>query len=265
MKSRSPALGEVVAALEAVDGGWALDAPPSWSQGRTLYGGMTAALCWAAVGRSVPGLPPVRSAQFTFVGPASGRLNFKAELLRKGRSAAVVAVEVVGQAGIAARALFTCGAARESRVEHRHEAMPAVAAPADCEAFIPGGGFGPDFAENFDLRLAGGSRPYCGAPPEMTVWTRLNRADGVDPLVGLLALADALPPAAMALFPAPGVISTMSWSVDIEAQPEGAQGWFLQRSVAEHSSEGYSSQAMELWDAGGRRIIAARQTVAIFV
>ena len=76
MKSRSPALGEVVAALEAMDGGWALDAPPSWSQGRTLYGGMTAALCWAAVGRSVPGLPPVRSAQFTFdraeaVGPAA--------------------------------------------------------------------------------------------------------------------------------------------------------------------------------------------------
>ena len=136
MKSRSPALGEVVAALEAMDGGWALDAPPSWSQGRTLYGGMTAALCWAAVGRSVPGLPPVRSAQFTFIGPASGRLNLKAELLRKGRSAAVVAVEVVGQAGIAARALFTCGAARESRIEHRHEAMPAVAAPEDCEALF---------------------------------------------------------------------------------------------------------------------------------
>jgi hypothetical protein len=115
------------------------------------------------------------------------------------------------------------------------------------------------------MRLAAGQRPLAGGEPSFTCWSRFARPQAVEPLTGLLALADALPPAAMVSFPAPAVISSMTWSIDLDQVPADADGWFLQRATAEDSADGYSRQAMTLWDAAGRRLFAARQTVAIFV
>ena len=266
MTDPTPTLGEVLGTMAPDGDGWAFDAPPSWSQGRTLYGGMTAALCWAAAARSFADLPPLRSAQFSFVGPAGGRLRFVTQLLRRGRSATILSVDALATSGeVAARALLTCGSARDSRVEHNRAAAPPVPAPADCPTLFPAPEAGPTFARNFELRLAGGNAPFAGGDPEFTVWTRLTRPDGADPLTALLALADALPPAAMVGFPAFGVISTMTWTVELDRQPTQANGWFLQQSVSESTVDGYSRQAMALWDETGRRILVARQTVAIFV
>ncbi|MEK7264701.1 MAG: acyl-CoA thioesterase domain-containing protein, partial [Pseudomonadota bacterium] len=46
----------------------------NWLQGRTIYGGMTAALCLEGALRTFPDLPPLRSAQISFVGPAEGEV-----------------------------------------------------------------------------------------------------------------------------------------------------------------------------------------------
>jgi acyl-CoA thioesterase len=225
---------------------------------------MTAALAWAMAARGFPGLPPLRSAQVAFVGPAAGSLTITPRLIRRGRSAAFVQVSVAGEAGAAAECLFSCGAPRESAVSHHAAPAPQVRAPDDCPLLF-GGAPGPDFARNFEMRLAAGNRPLGQGDPEFTCWTRFTRSQAVDPLTGLIALADALPPAAMVSFPKPAVISSMTWSIEIDALPSDADGWFLQRSTAEDTGDGYSRQAMTLWDAAGRRLFAARQTVAIFV
>ncbi|MCA8885628.1 MAG: thioesterase family protein, partial [Hyphomonadaceae bacterium] len=78
---------------------FAVEAPVEWSQGRTLYGGITAALAYEAVRRSHDALPPLRSAQFTFVGPASGRLRFTTALLRRGRSSTLIAADCLSEEG----------------------------------------------------------------------------------------------------------------------------------------------------------------------
>ncbi|WP_114228854.1 MULTISPECIES: thioesterase family protein [Sphingomonas] len=262
--SDHPVLGAVLEQFTPSAGDWVGEAPLSWAQGRTLYGGMTAALAWAMAARAFPGLPPLRSAQVAFVGPAAGSLTITPRLIRQGRSAAFVQVSVTGEAGPAAECLFSCGAPRDSAVHHPATAAPAVPAPADCPALF-GGAPGPDFARNFEMRLAAGNRPLGGGEPEFTCWTRFARSQEVEPLTGLIALADALPPAAMVSFPRPAVISSMTWSIEVDALPPDADAWFLQRSAAEDSADGYSRQAMTLWDANGRRLFAARQTVAIFV
>lgn len=59
------------------------------------------------------------------------------------------------------------------------------------------------FFQKFDLLQAGTSRPMSGGAPEFLAWVRLKDREAVDPTVALLALADSLPPAAMAVFPAP--------------------------------------------------------------
>jgi len=260
----SPTLRQVLDTFTADGSAWIGMAPESWAQGRTLYGGMTTALAWSAAIRSLPDLPPLRSAQVAFVGPAAGELRIEPVLVRQGRSATFVRVSVAGEKGPAAECLFSCGAPRDSRVVHQSAPAPVVSPPEGCQPLFPGGA-GPTFAHNFEMLLAGGQRPFSGGEPSFTCWTRFTRPQGVEPLAGLLALADALPPAAMVSFPEFGVISSMTWSIEVDALPAHADGWFLQQATAEDTADGYSRQAMTLWDERGRRLFAARQTVAIFV
>ena len=70
--------------------------PDDWLQGRTAFGGLSAALCWEAAQRVGDALPPLRSAQFAFVGPAGGRLRIEPTLLRRGKSAAFYSVDLHG-------------------------------------------------------------------------------------------------------------------------------------------------------------------------
>jgi hypothetical protein len=78
----------LTALLSAIDGDdFATDIPQSWHQGRTAFGGLSAALCVEAALRAVPDAPPLRSAQFAYIGPASGRVSTTTNTLRRGRSA----------------------------------------------------------------------------------------------------------------------------------------------------------------------------------
>ncbi|WP_344696969.1 thioesterase family protein [Sphingomonas rosea] len=258
----APSLAEVVGSMTGDP--LTLDAPPSWSQGRTLYGGMTAALAWAAATRALPDLPPLRSVHAAFIGPAAGRLTLRPEILRQGRSATTVGVDVHGEQGLAARLTFFCGAPRTSKVAHERIEAPGADAPDSFPAVL-GSGQGPTFAANYDIRHVSGGLPFQGGPPEFLMWARMREADGADPLVSLIALADVLPPAAMPVFPEFGVISSLSWSFDLDRLPTDAGAWYLAGATSESTADGYSRQSMTLWNEAGERILAGRQTVAIFV
>lgn len=256
------ALRDIVDSMAGDGGELTVEAPAAWSQGRTLYGGMTAALCFEAAKRVAPAIQ-LRSAQLLFAGPASGSLTMRPRLLRSGRSSAAVAVGCTGEAGEAAVATFAFGSGRESVVEHLESprALPERA-PEDCPLFVERTG---GFHDRFELRLAEGSQLMSGGAPRFTVWVRFREQQSLDPRTALLALADALPPAAMASFPKRAPISTINWSIDLLEQPDRVDGWHVLRSAGEQSRDGYSTQGMDLWDANGRHLATGRQLVAIFI
>ena len=66
---------QMLAAVETRDDRLHIDIPADWAQGRTAYGGLTAALCVEAAALVSSDLPPLRSAQFAFIGPAAGRFH----------------------------------------------------------------------------------------------------------------------------------------------------------------------------------------------
>lgn len=259
-----PTLGQALHALTKSDTGFSIQAPEGWTTGRTVYGGMTAALAAKAAELQFPKLPPLRSAQFTFVGPASGELTFRVEMLRQGSSSSVISVDGLAQESLASRSIFTFGAARESAVSHDYAPIPEAKPLDACEPFMakpPAAGF----FQHFEHRLAGGARPFTtGALPETLVWVRLLDSAGTDSQSALLAIADAVPPAAMIVFPSPGSISTMTWGMDI-SQPLEVTEWLLVHSRSEKANEGYSQQVMTVWNQRGERVGVARQTVAVFV
>ena len=256
----------LLAAFEETEHGWRVPVGEDWRQGRTLYGGISAALCLTAVERSVPGLAPLRSAQVSFVGPAAGQVELRPTLLRQGKSAAFVSCDLLSDGQVGTRAVFCFGAARQSAYARAAAPAPSdMPGPDACEAFFPTG-IGPAFRVHFDVRLARGQRPITGAA-EADMWLWVRHIDPAAPAsaAALLALADAPPPAAMSAFTAPAMISSMTWMVDIlDAEAAIRPGWKLLRSNAETIAEGYSAQAMGVWDEDGRALVAGRQSVAVF-
>lgn len=238
--------------------------PPDWLQGRTVYGGLTAALALQSV-LSASGdscLPPLRSASFAFVGPAAPPLTFHHRILRAGKSVTAVAVEGASEAGPALDGFMVFGQERQSALRYDNARMPQVKPPLDCKVWPTE--VMPNFLRHFEVRQAGAAFPLAGAEkPEFLVWVRHQDASLVDPTVALVALADCLPPAAMNFFKTPAPISTVTWSFDI-LEPVPKDGWLLMRSYGEQARDGYSAQDMELWTEGGTRLLWGRQNVAIF-
>ena len=259
-------LSDSIAALEADRGRYSIDAPEAWAQGRTLYGGMTLALAHEAAIRYFDDLPPLRSAQCVFVGPAQGRLHFLPGMLRQGRSTTMVAVEAVGDDGPVLRASFLFAAERESGVRVDAPPLPEVLAPDDSGPLFPGdSGRAPGFTANFDMRLGAGSQGGSGGDPMMAVWTRFREPPGGYPVTALLALADAPPPAAIVRFPRMGPLSSVTWNLDLLDTSADPGGWFLARAEADKAAGGLTTQDMRLWSEDGRCVAIGRQQVAVFV
>lgn len=246
------------------DGSQSVHVPPDWMQGRTLYGGISAALCLAHVRDRNRDLPPLRSAQLAFVGPAGGDVTVTSRILRQGRSATFVVSDLTSAAGHGTHALFCFGASRPSAYRLPGTAAPQVPGPDLAPDHFAGGG--PAFKQHFDTRLVGGARPVSGSTrADVILWLRpLDEA--TQPFEALLlAMADVPPPAAMSLFTAPAPISTMTWMVEVLAPGHrSADGWYLLRSTAETTADGYSAQAMALWASDGVQLVAGRQSVALF-
>jgi acyl-CoA thioesterase len=239
--------------------------PEDWLQGRTTYGGLSAALCLAGALRAIPDLPPLRAAQFTFIGPAAGALRIVSTVLRRGKNSVFITSDLESETGIATRGTLTFGTPRNSSLRFRALPAPPIPAPVDCTDFF-GGRSGPRFAAQFEILRAGGHAPLSGAPaPELLVWIRHRDPAARAGLLGLIALADAMPPAAFSMFAAPAQISTMTWGIDMIDVASTVDGWHLMSSRGDNIADGYSSQEMTLWNESGAPLLTARQVVALFL
>jgi acyl-CoA thioesterase len=255
---------QVLASLTRNDNTFRAKPPEDWRQGRTLFGGLSACLAVVSARIAYPEIPPLRSAQFAFIGPVARGLSLEPRILRAGKSATFITVDGKADADIALRATLVFGATRRSSHFYRALSMPEVSPPGKLADFFDAS-FAPAFTCQFDGRIAGGARPVSGTDkPELVLWVRHRDHAAPDDVTSIIALGDVAPPAAMTMFTTLAPVSTVNWSIDVFGDRHIGSGWHLVRVEAETVAEGYSSQRMTLWDAAGTPVLAARQTVAIF-
>ena len=255
---------DILAAAETGENSLSARIPETWMQGRTAYGGVSAALALEAALRSQDDLPPLRSAQIAFVGPLAGEVEVKTELLRRGRTAAFIEASVYGDGKLGLKALFVFMTALESTIDY---AAPSICPEVPDFADAVPAPTHPDpkfFTNNMEFRHA---LPIDKRhEPDFMRWGRLKEREGLHPMVEMMAIGDALPPAAMALFEKAGPISSMTWHVNLlTAEPVTTDGWWLTRSTADLARDGSSSQIMQVWNADRTPVITGMQSVAIFV
>jgi acyl-CoA thioesterase len=253
-------LAEILAGAERTGTGFRTSVPSDWMQGRTAYGGLSAALGLQAALELEPDLPPLRSAQVAFIGPLAGDVTVTATKLRRGRNAAFLQADVVSEAGLGLRATFVFMAPLPSSIAHdAAPRAPIAPPPADAELYT-----GPEefFTGNFNFH----DHKAGTGPAEWLRWARLRARDGLDPFVELMAIGDALPPAAFKLLEEKRTpLSSLNWQINFQtAAPRSTDGWWLLQANADTAHDGYSTQRMTIWDASGEPVAEAMQGVAIF-
>jgi hypothetical protein len=104
-------------------------------------------------------LPPLRSAQFSFMGPAGGEIALTPTMPRRGKYVRFAGVDLPGDTGLAARAVLAFGAPVPPQ--------PSTAALPLRPSF---GDTKPIFARHFAYKHAAGPKPLSGASnPEFLV------------------------------------------------------------------------------------------------
>ncbi len=253
------ALREVIAGLEPIEGGWRAHVPEGWLQGRTAYGGLSAALALHAAMASDDDLPPLRSALVAFIGPLSGAITIRATRLRRGRNAAFVQADVESEAGLGLRATFVFMGTLPSAVDHHAGAAPAVAPPGPDDRVLRGHP-AVAFSQNFEL-----VERHEPGTAEWLRWVRLKDRDGLHPMVELMTVADCLPPVALKLLGRPAPVSSMTWQLNLLGDaPVTQDGWWLLQATSDYVRTGNSSQRMAIWAANGTPVAEQMQSVAVF-
>lgn len=261
----SPTFSDLLDSLTQLSGEtWSVNITDNWLQGRTTYGGLSAAVCLRGVENSYPGLPPLRSAQINFIGPVAGNVRVNTKIMRQGRSVTYISAEMFGEKGLATHAVFCFGATRESRLNEDFTRPPTVPDIDESSDFFDAG-FGPSFAKNYDCKLAKGGHPISGSEhSEHFIWVRHKDKQATD-MAALLGIADMPPPAVLPMFKEFAPISSMTWMLNFLSEDLSTEdGWWLMRSAAEHARDGYSSQDMQVWNSKGELVVTSRQNVAVF-
>ena len=259
-------LDQLLAAATRDGDAWRHHVGPDWMQGRTAYGGISAALALDAALRDHPGDAPLRSAQVSFVGPVGGETRTTSRTLRQSKSSRFIAADLVSDAGYGTHAVFSFMPARVSHLDHATTPVPQIP-DAGALASVPDHPARPEFTRKFDMRPVGGPGfGHAKAVGEIVTWVRWIDEPGCDAHIALLALADALPPAALVLFREFGPISSSTWVQHfLTDHPATSDGWWLLVSRTTQAQRGFSAQVMEIWNSERELVSVGGQGVAMYV
>lgn len=243
------------------DGSLSCEVPDSWRQGRTAYGGLTAAMAYEAARNVEEHLPPLRSAQIAFVGPVGQDLHAHATILRRGKSSAFVEARITSDGALAMVGTFLFMAERPSPVRLAAPAAPTAPSPEEAEPAMRGKG--PAYRSQLEYRHAALLQDR--GKPEYLRWARLREREGIDPVTELLLIGDALPSGILPLFDVPPIVSSANWTVHLhEADIVTHDGWWLVQSKGESAIGGISTQSMAVWNRAGDAVLSSSQTVSYF-
>lgn len=257
---------DLIAAAERHDDEIRFAAPDNWKQGRTLFGGLTAAMSLHAARELTDETRQLRSALISFAGPSSDEVRASAEMVRSGRTAATVRTALSSGGSAATQCLLSFSDLRESAISYDAAPAPSNATPSADQILRFSDVGGPQFGRNFDVAMVGGSVPMSGADnPEVLWWARHRDARARGTELGLLCLGDILPPAVLPMLDKPAPVSSMTWMVDvITGKLDTEDGWYLFHTKADSARGGYSTQDMSVWNSAGELIVKGRQTVTLF-
>lgn len=258
-------LSEIVESMRVESGSVEAVTSEDWLQGRSLFGGLQAVIALAAMRTVVPASTPLRTLQMAFIAPiAVGSVKASARVLRSGKSTTHVEARIENAGELLAHTIAVFGTSRESIV-HRDLPPPRR---FDAKPFrLPyREGVTPNFMQHFSVELIDGALPFSGNPVHEASY-RLGLRDAA-PLTEahVLALADFVPPVALAWPPKVVPGSSLTWMLEFfnhDFARQSLEGWQAESEMVA-ARDGYTSQSTTLWAPDGTPVLLSRQSMVVF-
>lgn len=243
--------------------------PASWAQGRTVFGGLSAALLCDAV---LQGVDPVRRLRYLKVGflrPLETEQPFRIEMKEKSaggtvivRSAQIVQEDIIR---VAVEANFITEL--KSAIQIRTFRPPRLK-PWNAESAMRmrGPGF-PAFTQYIDFRTTTEGLPFQGHEvPELGGWMRFETAPETFAEPHLVCLIDAWPPAPVPYYDHIVPLSSINWTIHFAEPLDGVHGDQLLGYLARvnYFDNGYGSSSADIWAPDGRLLAKSYQTFVIY-
>ncbi|MFC6440932.1 acyl-CoA thioesterase II [Bowmanella sp. JS7-9] len=243
--------------------------PKDWTQGRTAFGGISAAMVYQAMREQVEPTRFLRSLTINFVGPLEPEVPFsiETELLREGKNAIQMTARAMQNGKVAVLGVALFAGERQSKIS-----VPAIyshnmALPKKAK-FIPQiPKVTPKFLKHMDLAVEEGQMPFTGSKhAHLHGWMRFTKAPAQISDAHIIALADAWPPAPLQMLRWPAPASSMSWNLEFvhPHRPIAPESWLAYQVQTVQAADGYAHTEAQLWDPDGELIALSRQVAGIF-
>ncbi|MCC2615853.1 thioesterase family protein [Aestuariibacter halophilus] len=243
--------------------------PSQWSQGRTCYGGVSAALLYRAMQSRLTGQRVMRSLNCNFIGPllADQPFHIEVEALRQGKSASQMLARAIQNEQTAVLMQVCFGVSRDSKVQVKNTDRHGMTIPTKPK-FIPQiPKVTPKFIRHFDLAIESGGLPFTGSSTaNVDGWMRYSKPPQQFSDAHLVGLIDAWPPTVLQMLKWPAPASTMCWNVEF-LHPHPAfspTGWFAYQARTRQAADGYAHTEANIWDENNNLVAISRQAVAVF-
>ncbi|WP_088328749.1 thioesterase family protein [Lacimicrobium sp. SS2-24] len=243
--------------------------PKSWTQGRTLFGGISAALLYEAIRHKVKGDRVLRSLTTNFVGPLAPERPFEIRIsvLREGKNVTQVTANALQDNQVAVFCQACFGVQRESKISVKSSTTHTMTPPQKAK-FIPQiPKVTPKFLKHIDLSLTEGGLPFTAKKTSKTCgWMRFSQHPEKITDAHLIALIDAWPPTILQMLRWPAPASTMSWNLEFihPHAPVASDDWFAYQADTRQAADGYCHSEANIWDAKGELVAISRQIIAVF-
>jgi hypothetical protein len=257
---------DVLGSMTRAGDAWTASVPSDWLQGRSVFGGLQAALALRAMRDLAPELP-LRVLQTTFLAPVpEGRFSIDARVLRAGKTTFHAEARIRAGADTAAIVVAIFGKARPSRIALAPRPWPIAATEPTLGLHDARAGL-PAFIQHFDLRWRRGGPPGAGSPLAEAIIDVDLRDAGPATEAHVVAIADATPPVALSMLDVPAPASSLTWMLEmLHDGPLAAlslSGWRLDVALVAGGG-GYTSQSEVVWGPGGEAIALSTQSMVVF-
>lgn len=247
---------------------WTATVSEDWMQGRSIFGGLQAALAVRAMRTLAPPDFPLRVAQTTFVAPVpAGAVRVQASVLRAGKGTVHCESRIVVDGQTAALVMGVFGRGRPSKAEVVARVPPVPDSADPFQIPFTESGPTPKFVQHFTRRWVSGALPLSGVKEVPTAIMDVGIDDRGPFTDGhLLAIADFPPPLAMSMFTAPVAGSSVTWTLEVLADHLDRQplsGWRLFADLRA-GRDGYTSQSVLVCAPGGKPAAISSQTMMVF-
>jgi acyl-CoA thioesterase len=239
----------------------------NWGQGRTIYGGMSAAILCAVAHRGVASDRVLKQLDVTFLRPmlADTEYDVVLETLADGKTLTVQEVRLIQEDKVRVKATANFLKPLTSEVYVDTFIAPQMADRA--QGFHFNTDLLPAFVQHFDNYATTKGIPFSGTQTDqLGGWMRYQTPPTMLTPALLVGLIDAWPPTAAPNYQGFKPLSTIGWSIHFanpltDTDPAEHLGYLAK---VNHAADGLSSSKAQIWNQQGQLLATSYQTNIIY-